>query len=291
MGKRPAFQFYPADWRKDAELQSCSVTARGLWHEAMCIMHECEPYGELRVNGKPMIVPQLARLVGMTVAECNRAWAELESAGVFSVAADGAFYSRRMVRDEAVRNSRAAGGAAGAAHGSKGAEHGAKGGRPRNATGVKKPPLYPPPSSSSSASTDTTSLRSVVEREAPQRKSKRGLPEGFPFDENLRWARDYWLRKGRADLCSEISDEAAKFRDHHTGQDTRSADWSASWRTWARNAMNFTKRQGNGRNGQPTAHDKFFAGAAELIAEYDAEERQEGRSAAPFDTGRPLLPS
>ena len=29
--KRPAFQFYPSDWRKDMALQSCSVAARGLW--------------------------------------------------------------------------------------------------------------------------------------------------------------------------------------------------------------------------------------------------------------------
>lgn len=150
--RRPAFQFYPADWRKDAELQSCSVTARGLWHEAMCIMHECEPYGELRVNGNPMTLPQLARLVGMTLAECKRAMDELDEAGVPSRRDDGAIYSRRMVRDEEVRNARAVGGAAGAEHGSKGAEHGHKGGRPRTATGDKKPPLYPPPSSSTSSS-------------------------------------------------------------------------------------------------------------------------------------------
>ena len=156
MTKRPSFQFYPADWRKDAELQSCSVTARGLWHEAMCIMHECEPYGELRVNGNPMSAGQLARLVGMSLAECKRALEEIETAGVSSRTADGALYSRRMVRDEATRMVRAASGPLGAEHGIKGAEHGAKGGRPRNATGEKKPPLKPPPSSSSSSSSSSS---------------------------------------------------------------------------------------------------------------------------------------
>lgn len=165
--KRPAFQFYPADWRKDAELQSCSMTARGLWHEAMCIMHECEPYGELRVNGKPMTIAQLARLVGMTLPECKRAMEELEAAGVPSQTEDGAIYSRRMVKDEQLRAVRAAGGNDGAKHGAKGAEHGRKGGRPRKQTGDKKPPLDPPPSSSSSSST-SVALSSASEDDASE---------------------------------------------------------------------------------------------------------------------------
>jgi hypothetical protein len=181
--KRPSFQFYPADWRKDAELQSCSLLARGLWHEVLCIMHECEPYGELRVNGKPMTADQLGRLVGITTAECKRCIQELEAAGVPSRTEDGALFSRRMVHDEAIRNARSTAGAAGAEYGKKGAAHGSKGGRPRKSTGVtqqqfengedgKKPPLdvsregvletplKPPPSSSSSSSTSVKKVSS-----------------------------------------------------------------------------------------------------------------------------------
>lgn len=61
--KRPAFQFYPADWRKDVELQSCSMAAQGLWINAMCIAHECEPYGHLTINNKAMTPAQLGRQV------------------------------------------------------------------------------------------------------------------------------------------------------------------------------------------------------------------------------------
>jgi len=159
--KRPAFQFYPADWRKDAALQSCSLTARGLWLEMLCVMHECEPYGHLVVNGKAMTPAQLGRLVGLSERECSRLMTELEDAGVYSRDAAGIIFSRRMVKDERLRNVRAAGGSAGAEHGIKGAEHGAKGGRPRNSTGdiqpplihadkgLLEPPLEPPPSSSS----------------------------------------------------------------------------------------------------------------------------------------------
>lgn len=110
--KRPAFQFYPADWRKDAALQSCSIGARGLWVEMLCIMHECIPYGYLCVNGQPMTDSQLARLVGDTVKAVVSYKKELESAGVYSYD-EGRIYSRRMVKDEHLRNIRAQAGAMG----------------------------------------------------------------------------------------------------------------------------------------------------------------------------------
>lgn len=158
--KRPASQYYWGDWRSDAALQSCSLTARGLWHEMNCIMHDCEPYGHLVIGGRPMQAAQLARLVGVSPKECAALLAELEQAGVFSRTDDGAIFSRRMVRDERVRNARADGGKAGSEHGVKGAIHGAKGGRPKKPKGGfeggSKTPLgdaeKPPPSSSSSSS-------------------------------------------------------------------------------------------------------------------------------------------
>ncbi len=164
--KRPAFQFYPADWRKDAALQSCSLAAQGLWMNALCIAHECEPYGHLTINGQPMTVAQLGRLVGATAREAQALVDELLAAGAASRLPDGTLFSRRMVRDEEVRAKRAAGGVGGADHGAKGAAHGQKGGRPKkgrgvseppsndaNASGrgVSEPPIEPPPSSSASA--------------------------------------------------------------------------------------------------------------------------------------------
>lgn len=105
--KRPAFQFYPADWRKDSALQSCSIAAQGLWINLLCIAHECDPYGHLSVNGKPMQPAQIGRLVGLSAKECQALLDELEGAGVFSREDDGTIYSRRMVEDERIRNLRA----------------------------------------------------------------------------------------------------------------------------------------------------------------------------------------
>lgn len=155
MTKRPAFQFYPADWRTDPGLRLCSLTARGLWIEMMAIMHEGEPYGHLTVQGRPISVDMLARLIGESPTTIKRALRDLEDNDVFSRTDEGVIFSRRMVRDEEIREARASGGSLGKGHGHKGASHGAKGGRPRN----EKPPfddeqrgdILPPPSSSSSS--------------------------------------------------------------------------------------------------------------------------------------------
>lgn len=182
--KRPSFQFYPADWRKDAALQSCSVGARGLWIEIMCIAHECEPYGHLVVNGKPMSTAQIARLVGASEKECAKFVIELEDAGVCARDDKGAIFSRRMVKDEDLRERRAAGGKEGSDHGHKGASHGAKGGRPKKENppqetplgdegrGVILPPIEPPPSSSTSVSKPPTPFANA-QGVAPPRSAKR----------------------------------------------------------------------------------------------------------------------
>lgn len=105
--KRPAFQFYPADWRKDSALQSCSLQARGLWIELVCVMHECDQYGHLSINNKPMNTAQIARLVGESEKVVKALLGELDDAGVFSTSEEGCIYSRRMVKDEHLRNIRA----------------------------------------------------------------------------------------------------------------------------------------------------------------------------------------
>ena len=184
--KRPSFQFYPADWRKDAALQSCSIAAQGLWVNMLCIAHECEPYGHLTINGKAMSAAQIGRLVGLGGKDSELLLRELADAGVSATSEAGIIYSRRMVRDEATREKRAKGGYLGADHGDKGGGHGAKGGRPKLSTrpviddvegGInnppsearsanKEPPNKPPPSSSSSSSSVLTQTEDTTQRSA-----------------------------------------------------------------------------------------------------------------------------
>ena len=232
--KRPAFQFYPADWRKDAALQSCSLEAQGLWVNILCIAHECDPYGHLVVNGNPMQAPQIARLVGLPAKECGALLQELETAGVFSRLENGCIYSRRMVKDERLRKIRA--------------EAGRLGGNPdllgrkvnQNLTTEDnqqdKQSLTPSSSSSSS-----TSLNSNSKAERSPKGSR--LPTDFQPDFEF-------CKAERPELDPLKTFEG--FRDYWiaaSGSKGVKADWQATWRNWVRNQkpMNGANHAGSGK--------------------------------------------
>lgn len=99
--KQPWFKFFPANWRGNPELRLCSIGARGLWMEMLCLMHEAEPYGHLVNNGFPVSNKQLAALAGISLTDVMKFMCEMESAGVYSRTEDKVIYSRKMVRDKA----------------------------------------------------------------------------------------------------------------------------------------------------------------------------------------------
>jgi len=108
--KRPSFQWYPGDFRRDLGVQACSFEARALWREMLDLMHDGQPYGHLTAGGVPIDAGGLARLIGKSTPVVRRWLKELEDRRVFSRTDGGVIYSRRMVRDEAIRNLRASGG-------------------------------------------------------------------------------------------------------------------------------------------------------------------------------------
>lgn len=157
--KRPAFQFYPADWRKDLELGACSYVARGIWFEMLCVMHEAQPYGFMVRDGRAIPDQAAANLVRAPLRVYIGAVDELEANGVLSRSAEGLIFSRRMVRDEHLRNVRSSAGKLG--------------GNPNllNQKTIKPPdevnqPVkqVPTPSASSASSSSTASSKPAVER-------------------------------------------------------------------------------------------------------------------------------
>lgn len=202
--KRPSFQFYPGDWQRDMGLHTCSIAARGLLIELLCIMHACEPYGHLSISGGALKDEDAAAAAGVPVRDFKRLVRELEDKDVLSRTDEGVIFSRRMVRDEQTRNARAAGGSAGAEHGEKGASAGVKGGRPPKAKGglitplpdENKPPLAvsqspvlrsnekPPPSSSSSSSTALTAFSAGSRSKSLHLTSSADPPRGTATNTN-----------------------------------------------------------------------------------------------------------
>lgn len=102
--KLPWIKFYPGDWLSDEALRSCSVEARGLWVDMLCLMAKSESHGHLLIGGKPARAEQIARIVGLLPQKTMELMDELNASGVFSFDRE-TIISRRMVKDERVRKS------------------------------------------------------------------------------------------------------------------------------------------------------------------------------------------
>lgn len=102
MTKAPAFQFYPADWRKDSALQMCSMATQGIWINLLCAMWEREERG--KVSGT---VEQFCRLLGCTKDEFENFLRENDVQNFARVTIcneNVTIENRRMVREEKARN-------------------------------------------------------------------------------------------------------------------------------------------------------------------------------------------
>ena len=115
--KMPWMKWEPGAWRQNAMLRLCSIEARGLWIEMICLMHEGQPYGYLTfqnksdvkaplkdtlrggVYGNPISMEQLALLTTVPIAKVLLCIAELEANGVFNRDENGTIYCRKMVSD------------------------------------------------------------------------------------------------------------------------------------------------------------------------------------------------
>ena len=104
MSGRPYIKFFTSDWLGDVKLQACSLAARGLWIQLICLMHETKPYGHLLIDGKPPTSYRISQLVHADPRLVKKLMAELKNADVLASnpASNPAseIASRRMVRDK-----------------------------------------------------------------------------------------------------------------------------------------------------------------------------------------------
>lgn len=123
--KRPSFQFYPGDWRRDPGVQALDFHDRGVWFEILCLMHESDYYGALSLNGRPMPLAAASRILGLPEDELESTIQRLLDYGVATQDDDGFLICRRMIRDERERQGQR--------------EAGKKGGNPALTGGYNKP--------------------------------------------------------------------------------------------------------------------------------------------------------
>ena len=197
-----------------------------MWIDMICYMHEGTPYGHLKVGSKVILPSNLAAMVGATLEQVEGWLEELREAEVFDVTEDGVMCSRRMIRDESIRNARA--------------EGGKLGGNP-SLVGKKvnlKDNQKTTPSSSSSFSSSSSSSSSIVGAVAPAKKASRMTEEW-----QLPKAWGEWAVAEHNLSVETVRLEANKFRDYwlaKAGKDGAKLDWSATWRNWVRNSLEFS---------------------------------------------------
>jgi hypothetical protein len=115
MAKSPGFWFFTGDWMKDPELRFCSIFARGLLVDLLCILFEAKEHGYAsNPDGTPRTDQQIVDAVaGSSREEKLAALLELERSGVLSRDKRGVLFSRRLARLAEVSETRSKSGSNG----------------------------------------------------------------------------------------------------------------------------------------------------------------------------------
>jgi hypothetical protein len=207
IGKLPAFQFYPGDWKKDPGVQALNLHERGLWFEMLLLMHDSEERGKLVLNGRAMPHSAIAQALGLDNQIFEKGLTLLLEFGVASIDREtGVIFCRRMVKDEKVRKTHA--------------EAGKRGGNP-NLVNQKSTPRVnqtsnqkPTPSSSSSSS--TTDIKNRVDRARatePEPTPEPPKPQAPPAPEP-----EAILSMVRRIVCAHPKSQLRKLREREVTQ-------------------------------------------------------------------------
>lgn len=105
--------FYPGDWKRDIGVQALEFFDRHVWFEMLLLMWESEERGALILNGSPMSLETIARLVGLDKQTFEISLSKIKANRVCDVREDGAIVCRRMVKDEEVSTKRVISGSRG----------------------------------------------------------------------------------------------------------------------------------------------------------------------------------
>src|SRR5690349_18776272 len=101
----PYITFWKSDWMSDPLLTSCSLATRGAWMDILCAIHSLDNYGKITRT-----LEQFAKLARCTPQEMRSAIDELkemEVADITEIESKITIISRRMKKDQELRDKRA----------------------------------------------------------------------------------------------------------------------------------------------------------------------------------------
>lgn len=104
----PAMPFYVGDWLKCPEVRALPPDYRGLWFDLICYMWESTERGVMvNPSGNPYTEDEIIRMVGLDNQNSTKWLTKLLENGVcYKRKSDGAIFSKRMVKDEKLREIR-----------------------------------------------------------------------------------------------------------------------------------------------------------------------------------------
>lgn len=181
----PAMPFYVGDWLKCPEVKVLPPDIRGLWFDMICYMWESVERGVMvKPNHHPYAKEEIIRMIGVDCSGTG-SWLDiLIDNGVCSVRPDGAIFSRRMIKDESIRQVRSSAGQKSAA---------VKAGKlPKKQDSIApeppgdNPPPTPPPLS-------------------PEEQAKADKAKKYKYADFVTLTRDEYAK-----LCEEYSEDGAK---------------------------------------------------------------------------------
>jgi hypothetical protein len=210
-------KFWPQDWQRDPALRCCSLAARGLWLELMCLAHDAEPYGHILIAGRQPSISDIAAIAGTTPGEAKALLTELKNAAVFSRTEGGIIFSRRMVKDAAA------------------SEKGKNAISKRwvnNFQATENKDNYTKPNTKPKSDPNSLDTESDIEKEriakAIPKKGRRLPPDWSPSPANRQYAADLGLNADRT------ADDFRGYWLAKAGAGAVKLDWSLTWQGWCR---------------------------------------------------------
>jgi len=184
--QRPSMQFYVNDWLACPELRRCTIAARGLWMDILCVMWLTNPRGFFIAGDSR----GMARSFGIECQEYDSLMAELEENQVYEREGPKIIFCRRMrrlaegLRKTAEDKTRA---------GKKGAE--ARWGKQSDSRAMAEGDDRPVAEMAASSSSSPSSPSSTASSSSKEKKEKK-RKENEAARENARIVFDYYLSKG-----------------------------------------------------------------------------------------------
>ena len=104
--KKESFAFYPADWMSDSRLRLCSVGARGLWIDILCLMYLSSERGYLVIEDTILDEQMIQKALAYDAKEFDDYFTELKRYNIIKKDEKNRYFCKTMVNAQQLSEKR-----------------------------------------------------------------------------------------------------------------------------------------------------------------------------------------